>query len=412
MFKIPKHTFQDPAELAKFSLTWKVALMFLVVVGLSTIISFLEADPFFPHYLFVWTVVTLGLIYLFYSKNYKVVSIGISIGATLAIISSIYFVRDVSHVIEILWMIVIVLFCFFTLGSLWGSIFIIVEIIIYVVYFNTLFYKDMGSLNNITTSIHWIMSIEFSFALFLIGYITHQFRVVNSHAIKMKDEAYEAIIREKEVINRQNAEKTVLLQEIHHRVKNNLQVIVSLLRTQASELKSEEAKRNFDEAISRVMTMSLIHQKMYESKDLNNLNIEDYFQTLINEIILSSGKKDELKLALRVEAVGLDLEIIVPLALIINELVSNSLKHAFEEQKGAISIAIAPKNDGFLTLTFQDNGKWKEPSGNSFGLQLIDVFTEQLDGSFKREISESGTKYNFTLRSKKMDMVKLNNSEL
>ena len=402
LFNIPKHNFKTASHYAKFALTWRVSLMFLVVVGAPTIITLIENEPFFSHYASAWVIILLGLIFLIYSNNYRIVSIFISLGVTAVITTSIYFVREEAHVIAILWMIVIILFSFFTLGKRWATLFIILEIVIFVTYFNTFFYEDMASLSNVSPGIHWIMSVEFVFALFLIGYITQQFRSVNENTDKMKDEAFEALNKEKEVIKRQNAEKTVLLQEIHHRVKNNLQVIVSLLRTQANELKSDEAKKSFDEAVNRVMTMALIHQKMYETDDLNNLNIKDYFQTLINEIIASSGSQAHVSFNLKLEIERFNLETIVPLALIINELVSNSLKHAFNNGKGKITLNISPLGHESFSLKYSDNGNWKKASKNSFGLQLIEVFTEQLDGSYERKIDKKGTHYHFKLKGEKI----------
>ena len=115
------------------------------------------------------------------------------------------------------------------------------------------------------------MSVEFVFAMVLIGFIVKQFIHVNEYAENMRSNAFEALKSEKIVVEKQHVEKTVLLQEIYHRVKNNLQVIISLLGIQSQELKSEEARKSFNEAISRVMTMSLIHQKCTNAKSFHVL---------------------------------------------------------------------------------------------------------------------------------------------
>ena len=240
------------------------------------------------------------------------------------------------------------------------------------------------------------MSIEFALGMVLIGFVIKQFIVVNEYAEKMRSNAFKELTSEKIKVEKQHIEKTVLLQEIHHRVKNNLQVIISLLRIQSQELKSEEAKRSFNEAISRVMTMSLIHQKMYEREELSRINLNDYLSTLIDDMLTSSVTNGKVNFSLHFETEEIGSKTIAPLALIINELVSNSLKHAFEKN-GKIEIQFRTVQDGRFELIYSDNGSWKERKEGSFGLQLIDIFTEQLDGEFKRETTENGTTYRFLL---------------
>ena len=238
-----------------------------------------------------------------------------------------------------------------------------------------------------------MMSIEFAFAMFLIGYIMYQFGMVNSYARDKSENEFVDLEKEKRLVERQNQEKTVLLQEIHHRVKNNLQVIISLLRIQSNELKSQETIDSFDEAISRILTMSLVHQKMYEKESLVNIDIGDYFRTLLEDLIYTNSTDGDIQFHIESSVENVSAETIVPLGLIINELVSNSLKHAFSK-KGRISLKVLPVTKNKIKLIYADDGKWKSTEeGNSFGLQLIDVFTEQLDGHYDRETNKNGTTY-------------------
>lgn len=398
LLKVPKSNNTDFHERARFALTWRLCLAFCIVIGIITIITFVSNDPFFIHYLAVWTTTMIGIVYMFKSKEYKVVSIFISLCATLAIISSILFVPQALHVIEILWMIVLSLFAFFTLGRVWGLFYMCVNAFIYVTYFNTTFYPNIQNLENMTDVMKIIMSIEFAFALALMSYIMFQFYEVNSYAEKRLSSAFKELKKEKELVDRQNAEKTVLLQEIHHRVKNNLQVIISLLRIQSLELKSEEAKKTFNEAINRIMTMSLIHQKMYEMDSLSNIDLNDYIDSLVSEITKSYSSKD-INVKTDIQLPNLGPKSIVTIALLLNELITNSIKHAFENN-GEIFIKIYPvenANDVF-NLVYSDNGAWKEPvNKNSFGLQLIEIFVEQLEGEIERDSTELGTTYTMKL---------------
>jgi two-component sensor histidine kinase len=238
---------------------------------------------------------------------------------------------------------------------------------------------------------------EFLLCISVVGYFLcnaiHSTEFIENRYMEANDE----LNKQNKMIVSQNEEKTVLLQEIHHRVKNNLQVITSLLRLQSNELPSNEDRIHFEDAINRVMTMSLIHQKMYQAENLAELDISDYFSTLVDELIRSSSVQIPVEKIVNAEVKSIGSSSIVPLALLISELVSNSLKHAFKDF-GRIFIGIYEKDDS-LELVYIDNGKWKESaSDNSFGLQLIEMLTEQMDGKADRISDISGTRYTFLLK--------------
>lgn len=396
---VPKTPAKDFYERAKFALTWRICIVFFTILSIITIITFLTDDAFFFHYLFVTLINFISLVYIWVYKKYKIVAILMTVSCTLASISSILFVPNAVHIIEALWLIVIALFSFFTLGKVGGSVFILINIVLYVYYLNTQFFINLENIDDMGESMRVIMSVEFALALFLIGYISFQFFEVNSYAEHERKSAFEALKAEKEVINKQNEEKTVLLQEIHHRVKNNLQVIISLLRIQSEKLKSKEAIQSFNEAVNRILSMALIHQKMYEKDSLAKIELEDYLSSLIEDIIKSYDTDSSTDLTLSINQELLGPNSIVPFALIINELVSNSLKHAFNKKSGKITITVTPLKDDTFELKYSDNGKWKEATEDSFGLQLISMFTEQLEGSYNLKKDENGTHYTFMLKN-------------
>jgi two-component sensor histidine kinase len=233
--------------------------------------------------------------------------------------------------------------------------------------------------------------------MFIIGYFIYKFIQTTAYAESKLRSANDELNKQNELIRAQNEEKTVLLQEIHHRVKNNLQVITSLLRLQSGEIESEETQLHFEDAINRVMTMSLIHQKMYQENNLSKIDIADYFNTLIGDLIDSSSIKIPIEVSVVSDLERVGSKSIVPLALLVAELISNSLKHAFTE-KGRINVSLKSGEGNEFILNYEDNGKWKEQSNeNSFGLQLVQLLTEQLEGSFERVSTTSGTSYQFRL---------------
>jgi two-component sensor histidine kinase len=394
LLQVPQSNSTDFHDRARFALTWRLCLSFCLVIGIITVISLFSGSPFLFHYLVVWSTTFLGVLYMYFTKTYKLVSIFITISATLVILSSILLVENVVHIVEVLWMIVLSLYAFFTLGRLWGVFFTSATAGIYIFYFNTTFFSNIAELSNMNGMDRTFMSVEFVFALILISYIMFQFYEVNSYAEQKLSVAFKDLQNEKSIVDKQNAEKTILLQEIHHRVKNNLQVIISLLRIQSMELKSEEAKKTFNEAINRIMTMSLIHQKMYEKDSLSNIDLNDYIDSLVSEITSTyTFKKVDVHTDIKLPNLGP--KSIVTIALLLNELITNSIKHAFKDN-GQIKIEISPIKDSndMFNLIYSDTGKWKEPQkDNTFGLQLIDVFVEQLEGEVERVSSEKGTKY-------------------
>lgn len=185
-------------------------------------------------------------------------------------------------------------------------------------------------------------------------------------------------------------EKTVLLNEVHHRVKNNLQVITSLLNLQADYAADPRLRTILAESCNRVRAMALTHQLLYERKDFSRLQLGDYLERLVQSIRASyrgSGNRIALRLALPAEEVQLDLERAIPCGLLLNELVTNAFKHAFPgERHGEIVIELNKDAAGRVCLSIADDGiglpaEADLAQGSSLGLQLVQLFVEQLHGA-------------------------------
>ena len=183
-------------------------------------------------------------------------------------------------------------------------------------------------------------------------------------------------------------EKEVLLREIHHRVKNNLQIIVSLLSLQSEYVKDKQAAELFRQSQFRVKSMALLHERLYETEDLAHINFNDYIRDLTNELLCSYGPDaGNIKLKINVKDVFPSVDVAVPCALIINELVTNCLKHAFPGSKaGEIRIELNLDKQSSYTLLISDDGVGfaKDvdfPDGRTLGLQLVSTLAEQLRAS-------------------------------
>jgi len=252
-----------------------------------------------------------------------------------------------------------------------------------------------------------------------LGFLTEQFNEMlgriqehevaiqlASHELENKAQLLQIELTERKEaekkIKKSLAEKEILLKEIHHRVKNNLQVISSLLYLQSNKAFEPTTMELFNESQNRIRSMALIHEQLYQSEDLVSINFIDYIKGLISH--LSNSYQTELhkiKIEKKIENVQLSIDKAIPTGLIINELVSNSLKHAFpDNKKGKINIQMTLNKDKNVHLIIEDNGiglpeELDPKNPDSLGLQLVNTLTKQLRGTIKYHTSK-GTKYLIT----------------
>jgi PAS domain S-box-containing protein len=206
-------------------------------------------------------------------------------------------------------------------------------------------------------------------------------------------------LKAEEKIKASLLEKEVLLREIHHRVKNNLYVISNLLDLQADTLEQEEQRNLFAESQNRIQTMALIHEQLYQSNDLSEVNFANYIQNLVEKLSLSYQTKHcQVEIILDVQPVTLSLESAIPCGLLINELVTNSFKYAFpNSQYGAIKIELKLEQKEQIFLKISDNGigipndfDWEDTP--SLGLRLVSILADQLEASLEVDCS-NGTSF-------------------
>jgi len=194
------------------------------------------------------------------------------------------------------------------------------------------------------------------------------------------------------------AEKEVLLKEIHHRVKNNLQIISSLLELQSQTVKDPEVHKALRESRNRIESISLVHKNLYTNSNIGHLNIAEYINNLVDSLIVSyQVLPNKVEIQTNIDTVDLTVDQAIACGLVVNELVSNSLKHAFPEMRtGKITIHLYTENSN-VKLTIQDNGVGL-PNGldwtntTSLGLSLVyDLVVEQLEGNITIERCQGST---------------------
>lgn len=211
---------------------------------------------------------------------------------------------------------------------------------------------------------------------------------------------------QKDIIEQKSEERKILLKEIHHRVKNNLQIISSLLNIQSRSLKDENAVRAIKEGQSRIKSMALIHQKLYGSDNLSKIDMKDYIEQLSDFLFSSFRPVQDIERTIDINETYLDVNTAVPIGLIINELISNSYKYAFNsiDYAGKLSVSLTKNDIGKYELLVADNGSgisqdFDPEESDSLGLSLVYSLTEQIQGTIQLK-SNVGTQFRIEFNDK------------
>jgi two-component sensor histidine kinase/Tfp pilus assembly protein PilF len=236
--------------------------------------------------------------------------------------------------------------------------------------------------------VSWFFIAALFFAIVLIFFTYRGYRkknLINELLKKQKDE-----------VSKSNEVKNAMLKEIHHRVKNNLQVVSSLLSLQSYEIEDEKVLAMFEESKNRILSMAHIHEQLYRSDDLKEVNVEHHFTELIKELIKDYQIDTKIGLNIDIMHEGLGVKTLVPLGLIINEMISNSLKYAFKGvEEGMVIVNIKHLEGVKYEMLIGDNGigmvkDYDIENSTTLGTQLIQTFTSQLNGSIER-VGDTGT---------------------
>jgi len=216
-----------------------------------------------------------------------------------------------------------------------------------------------------------------------------------SKLVNTNDKALRKVNEELKV---KNEEKQLIIKEIHHRIKNNLQVVISLLRLQASKVEDAKVVDMFKNTQKRIFSMALLHENLLQEHDLELINAHEHFKYLTENLINSYAVDKEIEIDIDIENIDLGMQTLTPLGLIINEVITNSLKHAFNETKqGKISIAMKKLHDKKHEIRIADNGSGyvKNMEYKGMGTRLVSIFVKQLNGTLEL-LEQQGTAYKIT----------------
>lgn len=198
-----------------------------------------------------------------------------------------------------------------------------------------------------------------------------------------------------------NRQQKMLLSEVHHRVKNNLNIIASIIGLQSRRIEGEQ-KEELLKSKLRIESIAMVHEMLYEYENFADISFEDYMQRLSSLILDMYGVRDQIKIAINADKLKLSFDEMIHLGIIVNELLTNSIKYAFEEEKGKISMTLK-KEDNHLLFTYRDNGIGVEDTkklhlSKSLGIKLIHLSTKQIKGHVTMN-NDNGLLYNIRFRN-------------
>ncbi|MDA9564095.1 hypothetical protein N9R81_05430 [Flavobacteriales bacterium] len=366
----------DVFQQARNSLTKKVSYTITVCLILFSIYSFFAARQFFP-VISISFAFALGISLLIYvKKKYDLAAMLFAVIALIVNSYQICFVNDVLHIVDVVWFIVFVLYSYFVLGNKWG-LFSLAIFMLSLTYFLIFSWKEYTlELISFDSQKTIFLIINAILAGIVFNYLVSYY-LKNLYSISIE-------LKEKNRLNE------ILLKEIHHRVKNNFQVISSLIKLQFSE--EEEHRTKIDETLNRISVMAYTHTRLYQNK-IESIDLKNATQDIVSKTIDSFGVDAELMLESNFESQNIDTSI--PILLILNELTTNSLKYAFKKTDyPKISVRFDSTSH---TITYADNGQWIDNKAG-FGTELLSLLSSQIDATINRTSTENGTEYKLVIQ--------------
>ena len=340
---------------------------------------------------------SLMVMFILKFKNYKVAGAIYFAALACLLFGNLIFNKGTMHIGSPFWIAILIIVTYYIIGKVWGTIYFAISCICFCYYILIVFPITLEIVGQLPSVTYYSALYETVFVLFILSYIISTILSASKKSGELLMTQNHELTLQNEQIRVRDQEKSLLLKEIHHRVKNNLQVVISLMRLQMNSLKNEDFSDKYNETINRVLTMSKIHEKIYQSESLSQVNLNQYFVDLSHDLINSFKTDFEIELSYNFEIEKIGLKTIVPLALIFNELFSNSIKHAFDNtSQPKITLNLKKIDAQTFSFCYHDNGEWKDSeSDETFGKDLIDALTTQLEGELKFE-NHNETKYNFT----------------
>ncbi len=381
---------------SKYRVSKNMYIISIICFSFISVATYFDNIIYFTQALTALSLSIFSLILLTTTKNYKL-PVYITISLSVFVHSYGFMTSSfVNNQADTFWIIVIALFSFYIVGRIGAIIYLVVNLssmlaikLLTINNFIELPFKSVEP--HLASEINYVINLAACSVLFI--YLVNQ--ILKEFYLTQK-----TLITANLDLNIKDSERSAMLKEIHHRVKNNLQVIISLLRLQLFQLDHDhEASGPFQDSINRISTMALIHEKMYKGGKINDLNVKEYVSDLATDLVGTYATETKVKIGIESNIQQLKMNDLVPLSLILNELITNSIKHGFKNSKtGQIRILLKTTEVGF-DLKYTDSGTWVEnESDQNFGLELIDTLTGHFDGHYEISKSANGTEFIFNLK--------------
>lgn len=378
-------------------------------LGVVTNIYILSILLYLPFYSIIYTAIISSLIFttaIFLLKKDIVNANQMFFGGSIVVIAEVFFYTYYLGWNSGFYYYIFLIPSVFLIGDKWkkntvtyfySSIFTIILVL-----FITCFNKE--SLVPISSDVSSFINISnFSLTgIVILTVISYFSKTVTKKENELLDLNTALTEQNLKVLNQHN-NLQILMKEIHHRVKNNLQMVNSLLRLQTYEIKDDNVIELFNVSRQRILSMAKLHEKMYESENLQHINIHEHFESLIKGLLDSYATGKEITLDIKIEDISLEIDTLIPLGLLINEIATNSLKYAFtNHKKGIIKLHLKQLNNQEYEMVIGDNGIGVdfEKTKSGLGSKLINAFTKQLDGSIK-QLNTPGTVFKLNFKNVK-----------
>lgn len=378
----PETKYESLEEVGRFNMLWNISLILVPIFFILATLHVVLGDNSWITSLSAGSVALINLIVLRKVKMYKIVGVWTVALSVIIVQASVFLVNDSHLISDTMWCLLSAFFSFFLFGMWIGAPVLLLNLAGLTIFLMNGSNHDIINKGISISEVDYKMVLNVFYVAMALIFVIYKM-MENNKAINFR---YEKKLEENKV----------LMKEIHHRVKNNLQIMSSLLRLQSADSRSEIVKVQFDEAISRIRSMALIHEKMYQKEDLNHIDVRSYLVSLTDEIANSIQSTASIEFSVESDLDEMNVQNIVPVSLIFNELITNSIKHGFANKKqGQIKVEINQQG-AVVQFEYFDNGSWIEPKDEgTFGLELLSALTEQLDGEYSRSI-ENGTRYIFS----------------
>ncbi len=376
----------------KVNLLLKVNYVSSIIAIAFGFVSFFIFDitQVIPHFLIGFGVLNLANTLVF--KKHQSLTTTYNISSVLALITA-FVITLFSGGINssFIFMLALVVFAGYVTTRRYGQIYLILVLFLTLVIFSQSIPEFKVTENLVPSdSKDWFNLFSVFFSIYLLGNIFAKNLLKTHHAL----------YRSKKELMMQMEEKETLLKEVHHRVKNNLQTVSSLLSLQSRNVEEDRMKTLLKSTQNRVISMAMVHEMLYMRKDIAHIEYKSYVQELSEYLIRSiKGLDSKVQLKIDIPDIKLGIDTAIPLGLLINEAVTNALKYGFaDEEEGEIYIVLKKELDKQYVLNIGDNGVGFPETVNhkttkSLGLKLIHNLTRQLRGTIQRDNSKKGTNY-------------------